>query len=47
MLRLCSLVWLAMAGWVLFDGGQHADFQFDLLMSGLFTVGAEVREARS
>lgn len=47
MLRLCSFVWLAMAGWVLIDGGPHADFQFDLLMSGLFQIAAEVRALRS
>ncbi|WP_163006184.1 hypothetical protein [Methylobacterium brachiatum] len=47
MLRFCSLAWLAMAGVVLLNGGEHADLQFDLLMSAIFLVGVEVRDARS
>lgn len=46
MLRFCSLAWLVMGGVVLLSGGEHADYQFDLLMSGLFMVGAEVRALR-
>ncbi|MBY0255904.1 MAG: hypothetical protein K2X54_31720 [Methylobacterium organophilum] len=47
MLRFYSLAWLVMAGVVLLNGGEHADLQFNLLMSGIFLVGAEVRDARS